>query len=259
MAKTILVTGGTGTLGRAVVTRLVAAGAEVRVASRGAEPTEGQRPYTWHMVDYRTGAGVDDAVAGVDVIVHCVTGMRTEADVTRRLATAALAAGGPHLVYISIVGVDKVPFGYYRGKLAAEQVVRASGLPWTIQRATQFHGFVLAGIRALARLPIMPVPTGIRVQTIDVGEVADRLVEQALGEPAGAAPDLGGPAVQDFADLTRAYFQATGRSRPMLPIRLPGKVVRTVRAGGLTTPEHAEGRISFAEFLTNTPLTGARK
>lgn len=250
MGQTVLVTGGTGTLGRAVVARLLAAGADVRVASRGAQPA-GTRPYAWRTVDYRTGAGLDAAVAGVDAIVHCATSYRAEVALARTVTEAARRAGCPHLVYISIVGVDRVPFFYYRGKLDAERVVRESGLPWTVQRATQFHDLLFSGIRALATSPIVPVPAGLRFQPVDVGTVADRLVEPVLGQPVGAAPDLGGPITQELTDLVRDYLRATRRSRPILPIPLPGRMVREVRAGALTAPDHRVGTVTFAEFLAD--------
>src|SRR5262245_25441031 len=108
MAKRILVTGGTGTLGRLVVRRLIAAGATVRVLSRRAhEPTEGVE---WVTGDLRTGLGIGAAVAGMEVIVHCASSQRGDEESTRHLVNAAVAAGTrPHLVYISIVGINGVP------------------------------------------------------------------------------------------------------------------------------------------------------
>jgi uncharacterized protein YbjT (DUF2867 family) len=78
-----------------------------------------------------------------------------------------------------------------------------SGLPWTILRVTQFYDYCLTGVRKLARLPVVPVPAGFRVQPIDPDEVAARLVELTLGEPAGRVPDMGGPQVTSWDDLLR--------------------------------------------------------
>ena len=103
---------------------------------------------------------------------------------------AASRAGMRHLVYISVVGADRIPvasgidramFGYFASKLAAEQIVADSGLPWTTLRATQFHDLILMTVQQMARLPVIPVPAGFRFQPIDAGEVATRLVELALG------------------------------------------------------------------------------
>lgn len=242
----ILVTGGTGTLGRVVVALLIEAGHEVRIASRRPQPTGEARPYTWMTVDYRSGAGLAEAVAGVDAIVHCAGDLR--GDVERQLVAAACGAGSPHLVHISIVGVDRVPLGFYRSRLAAERVIECSGVPWTILRSTQFHDLIRFLLAVLARLPVMVVPD-FCFQPIDVREVAGRLVELATGVPAGRVPDIAGPEVRHTADLARAYLRVIGRRRLVLPVRLPGKVFRGYRRGGHLTPDRAVGRITFEEYL----------
>ncbi|MEW2521892.1 SDR family oxidoreductase [Actinacidiphila alni] len=247
-----MVTGGTGTLGRALVDRLLAAGRPVRLLSRHPRPAADRRPYAWAVGDLRTGAGLDDALfAGVGTIVHCATtNGRGDVEATRRLTGAAVAAGGdPHLVYISIVGIDRVPLGYYRAKLAAEAVVEESGLPWTVQRTTQFHSLVARLTVAQKRLPAVLTLSGVSFQPIDVGEVADRLVELAAGEPAGHAPDLGGPQIRSAADLTRATLRAAGRRRLVVPLRLPGALMAELRAGGNLTPGRADGRITYDDYL----------
>src|SRR5205085_1634046 len=125
---------------------------------------------------------------------------------------AASRAGVRHLVYVSVVGADRIPvvsgvdralFGYFASKLAAERVVANSGLPWTALRATQFYDLILMVARQLARLPLIPVPAGFRFQPVDAGEVAARLVDLALGPPAGLVPDLAGPRVYELAALLR--------------------------------------------------------
>ena len=102
-------------------------------------------------------------------------------------------------------------FGYFAPELTAERVVADSDLPWTTLRATQFHDLILLTARQLARLPLIPVPAGMRFQPVDAGEVADRLVDLALGAPAGLVPDMAGPRVYDMAELVRAPDRAVGR------------------------------------------------
>ncbi|MCX5210528.1 NAD(P)H-binding protein [Kitasatospora sp. NBC_00240] len=247
MTKPILVTGGTGTLGREVVRLLLARGCEVRVLSRREHSGGG---HAWVVGDLATGAGVDAAVAGVAAVVDCAT-TQGKADVTAtaNLVAAARRAMVPHLVYISIVGVDRVPLGYYRAKLAAERLVRESGLGWTVLRATQFHDLLLSVLRVTAKSPVVPVAAGVRFQPVDVREVAARLVELVGGEPAGYAPELGGPRVIGYEELARAYLRAAGLRRVLLPVRLPGETFRRLRAGGNLTPEHADGRGTFEEAL----------
>ncbi|MGW8555499.1 SDR family oxidoreductase [Streptomyces tubercidicus] len=247
---TILVTGGTGTLGRPLVHRLLDDGHDVRSLSR--HPHTGRerpRPHSY-AVDLRDGTGLPEALAGVDAIVHCAsspTGGDMEA--AGRLVQAAKAARVPHLVYISIVGVDRVPLRYYRTKLAVERLIEDSGIGWTVLRTTQFHDLVLQLIKAGARSPVLPVPSGVRVQPVEVREVAARLAELASGPPAGRVPDLGGPEVLTAPDLVRATLEAGGRRRLVVPVWLPGKSAAALRRGGNLAPERAEGRRSYGEFL----------
>jgi uncharacterized protein YbjT (DUF2867 family) len=258
MTSLILVTGGTGTLGKLVVPRLRAAGAKVRVLSRQAREDHLAGDVEYVRGDLDTGAGIDAAVAGTEVIVHCAGTQKGDGDKARALVQAACQAGTPHLVNISVVGADRVPqdsgldramFGYFGSKLDAEQVVAASGLPWTTLRATQFHELWLTVARALAKLPVIPVATGVRFQPVAADEVAARLAELALGAPAGLAPDIAGPRVYPMADLVRGYLRAAGKRRPLLPLRLPGKAAAAVRAGANLAPERAAGLLTWEDFL----------
>ena len=106
---------------------------------------------------------------------------------TRRLVEAVDRDRLRHLVYVSIVGVDRIPYGYYRAKFAAEQVLLASGLPVTLLRVTQFHDFVDDLLDTARRGPVLPVPMGWRVQPVDVGEVAAHLIELVAGRRPGAS------------------------------------------------------------------------
>ena len=241
MANRVLITGGTGTVGRVVVDRLTAAGKDVRVLSRGRRRQ--QRTDVEHVVgDVRTGDGLDAVVDGVDTIVHCVYP-------TEQLVAAAKRAGSPHLVYVSIVGIDRVPFALYRMMLANERTIAESGLPWTVLRATQFHDLIAVILRMLAKPPVMVLPSGLRFQPVDVRDVGERLAGLALGEPIGRAPDFGGPQARALEDLARSYLAIVGKRRPIVPIRLPGKVFGGLRAGGLLAPEHASGTITFEQYL----------
>jgi putative NAD(P)-binding protein len=143
-----------------------------------------------------SGRGLAAAVADVAVIVHCASNPlrpRVDIDGTRNLVEAAREAGIWHLVDISIVGVDRVPSRYYQAKLQAERLIQASGLPWTILRATQFHQLVLLVAEHLARLPIVPVPAATSFQPIDAAEVADRLASLAAGPRPAGCPTWAAP------------------------------------------------------------------
>src|SRR5260370_31132510 len=133
MIARILVTGGTGTLGRLVVSRLREAGHDVRVLSRRTrEAADGIEYVTG---DLATGEGIDAAVDGAGIIVHCAGSAKGDEDKARSLVQAASRAGAQHLVYISVVGADRIPvisgvdramFGYFAPKLTAERPGAAS-------------------------------------------------------------------------------------------------------------------------------------
>ena len=245
--QTTLVTGATGALGTPTVARLRKAGHDVRPLSRRAGPglTSG---------DLLTGAGIREAVAGADTVVHLATGPRGRGDVdaTHHLLDAATTARVGHVVLISIVGVDDIPLGYYRDKVIIERLVRESGLPHTILRATQFHSFV-ESLLAGQRLSPMVLAPRFPVQPIAVEEVADRLVDLAGSAPAGRVPDIGGPEQHQLPDLARLWAEATGTRRPVVPITLPGKLSATYRAGSALVPGPAYGRQTFADHMSSRP------
>ncbi|WP_304455132.1 SDR family oxidoreductase [Nocardiopsis sp. YSL2] len=244
-AKSILVTGGTGTLGRPVVERLRAAGHRVRTLSRHPDPDDPRA----HAVDLRRGTGLTEALDGAEAVVHCASSPRGgDIQAAAHLIRAARRAGVDHLVYISIVGVDRVPLGYYRTKHTVEQALAAGALGWTVLRTTQFHDLVYGICSRMARLPVLPCPD-IPLQPIDTGEVAARLAQIAQGPPAGRVPDMGGPRVETLPDLARAYLDAQGLARRVRPVRPPGRVMAACRQGALLAPDRTVGSTTFAEFL----------
>jgi uncharacterized protein YbjT (DUF2867 family) len=252
----ILLTGGTGTLGRLVVPRLREAGRDTRVLSRRSHASGDGIEFVTG--DLATGEGIEAAVEGAEIIVHCAGSSKGDEDKALNLVRAASGAGARHLVNISVVGADRIPvvsgvdramFGYFASKLAAERVVADSGLPWTTLRAAQFHDLILTVARQMARLPLIPVPAGFRVQPIDAGEVGARLAELALGTPAGLVPDMAGPKVYGMADLLRGYLRARSKHRMMVPVWIPGKAARAFRAGANLAPERAVGHRTWEDFL----------
>ncbi|MGW2377381.1 SDR family oxidoreductase [Kitasatospora sp. NPDC001683] len=183
-------------------------------------------------------AWLDEALAGVDTVLHLAGGPKGDDEATRRLVAAARRAGVRHLVYVAGIGADKVPLGYFQAKHAAEEAVAGSGPPYTILRAAQFHDLAFAVVEKMAKPPLLPAPGGVRWQPVDVREVGGRLVELAFDEPAGLVPDLAGPTVYGMDELARAYLTARGRSRKLPPVREPGRVGRAYRAGR-TSPRPA--------------------
>jgi uncharacterized protein YbjT (DUF2867 family) len=253
MDRPILVTGATGRLGRAVVQELIERDRLPRVLSRREKDSSDPSRAQWVTGDLVTGVRVADAVADVDAIIHCATDYRhmgNDVQGTRRLIDTALLGGSPHLIYVSIVGVDRIPLKMYRYKVGIEGIVQGGALPWTVQRITQFHDLVLSILRRAARIPVMPLPSGLQFQSIDTRDAARALVDLVESGPAGRATDIGGPLVQTILDLAQQYLAAAGRKRRIAGVPMPGKVLHAYREGWNLTPDNTFGAITFEEFLT---------
>jgi uncharacterized protein YbjT (DUF2867 family) len=266
MVNPILVTGGTGTLGSSLVPRLLAAGRTVRILSRSAHPnTEG---IEYAVGDLETGAGVDAAVAGVEIIVHGAGSAKGDAAKAENLVAALQRAGvAQHLLYMSVVGADTTPvvssidhstLGYFEQKRKAELSIGGSGIPFTTLRATQFHSFFVSIVELGLKLPFVPSFAGFRYQPVDVRDVAERLAELTLGEPAGVVDDVGGPRVYPMEDLLKDYLRAIGRKRLVVPMRIPGGAAKAQRAGANLAPNGATGTRTWEEFLAEVEASRVR-
>lgn len=248
----VLVTGGTGVLGRAVVDELIRREHRVRVLSRRSSPEvpDGVRAITG---DISTGLGLPEALTGVDAVVHAASDPRHHKQVdvpgTQRLAEEADKAGEPHLIYISIVGCDRIPYGYYRVKTLCELAVTESGLPWTVLRTTQFHDLMFAVAYALTRSPVVPVPRGLSDQPISVLDVAPTIAELVESGPVGRATDMGGPEVLSAERIFRMVAEACGRKRVFVGLPAFGRTLRGFREGHHLTPEHTIGTRTFADYV----------
>jgi uncharacterized protein YbjT (DUF2867 family) len=188
----------------------------------------------------------------MDVVIHLAAKGTYTVDVegTRRLVEAARAAQVSHLVFMSIVGIDRVPWAGGKAKLASEDRISHSGIPWSILRATQFHYGMDFLLNILTRLPLVAlVPTDLQLQPVAEEEVAGRLVEIVQAGPSGRLPDMGGPQVYTSGELAQIWLRQRGIRRAILPLPLLGKTARALRQGGNTCPQQATGTISWEAWL----------
>ncbi len=238
---TILVTGGTGTLGRPTVELLRASGHEVRVLSR----TPGDARVVG---DVTTGEGLADALRGVDTVLHLATSAGSkDPEQTRNVVATAKDAGVTHLVYISIVGVDVVPYSYYRAKVQSERIIEESGIPFTILRASQFHQFIRMFIDLQKRMPMI-LSINAPDQPIAVEEVAARLVELVDAGPSGHVPDIAGPEQLQLSQAIATWQRFAGTHKPVWTMPLFGKTIRAFREGRHMTGLPGYGTETFATY-----------
>jgi uncharacterized protein YbjT (DUF2867 family) len=208
-------------------------------------------------VDLTTGEGLDAAVEGVDAVVDTSNVSTLSADAairffqtaTGNLVAAAARAGVPHLVLLSIVGIDRMPHDYYAGKLAQERVVEASQVPRTILRATQFHEFA-GQLFDRAKLGPLHLAPRARVQPIAARDVGAHLATLATGAPQGRAADLAGPREEAMDQMVKAYARRTGHRGWVPSVSLPGAQMKAMRAGlALPGSDAVLTTQTFAEWL----------
>lgn len=238
---TILVTGGTGTLGRPTVELLRAAGHDVRILSR--TPGEGRV-----LGDVTTGEGLREAMRGIDTVLHLATSAgKKDPGQTRNVVEAARDAGVKHLVYISIVGVDVVPYSYYRAKLESERIVEESGIPFTILRASQFHDFLRMFVDLQKKMPMI-IAIDAPDQPIAVEEVAARLVELVEAGPSGRVADIAGPEQLQLKDAIATWQRHSGTRKPVWTMPLFGRTIRAFRDGHHMTGLPGYGTETFETY-----------
>jgi uncharacterized protein YbjT (DUF2867 family) len=243
----IAVTGGTGMLGRQVAAELRSRGHEVRVLSRSAPE---------YRVDLTTGEGLGRALNGCEVVVDASNNpsakgaSQTLVEGSRRLLAAEDAARVRHHVCVSVIGCDQVPIGYFRVKAGQEQVVEQGPVGWSIVRATQFHEYVVTMLDAVRRWPVLPVPR-VPVQTVASTEVARVVADVAEGAPRQGRVLVAGPEISGTRELAAAWLSSTGRHALLLPLPLPGKLGRALRAGALTVQRpDVRGATPFTAWLS---------
>lgn len=208
----IVVIGGSGLIGSKLVNILRARGHEVLPAS----PASG--------VNTITGEGLARALAGADVVVDVANSPSFEDQAVmeffqtsgRNLLAAAAAAGVRHHVALSVVGADRLPdSGYLRAKIAQEELIRKSGLPYTIVRATQFLEFLGGIATAGFDGQVIRLSSGL-MQPIASDDVAAAVADFTLGGPINGIAEIAGPERESMAGLVQRYLKSTNDARPVV-------------------------------------------
>ncbi|HUF26978.1 MAG TPA: NAD(P)H-binding protein [Gemmatimonadaceae bacterium] len=260
---TILLTGASGVLGQRLLAHPDARAHRLRAMSRRSRPeTASHDGVEWVSVDLATGEGLEGAVAGADVIVHAASdprgdSRRVDVEGTERLLATARRTRARHFIYLSIVGVDRIPLRYYEYKAAAERVVSTSGVPWTILRGTQFHDFMDFMCGQMARFPVAVVPRGWLYQPIHVDEFAAEVWRSVAAGPRERAPDFAGPEVMSSQTLMREWLVARRARKPVLAIPIPGRVARALRRGEGTAPGRMSGSVTWRAWLAGSAAAAA--
>lgn len=253
----IVVIGGSGLIGSKVVAILVASGHEVVAASPGTG------------VNTVTGEGLDAAMKRADVVIDVANSPSFEDEPAMaffkasgaNLLAADSTAGVRHHIALSVVGTERLQqSGYFRAKLAQEELIKQSGIPYTIVRATQFFEFV-DGIAQSATIGQKIHLSPAHIQPVASDDVAALLARVATAAPRNGMLELAGPERLGLDDLVRRYLEATGDSRQVQTDPHALYFGTELNDRSLTPGENPHiGAIAFADWLSRSPakLKGAK-
>ena len=208
----IVVIGGSGLIGSKLVNKLRQLGHEVVAAS----PSSG--------VNSITGEGLSEALAGAQAVVDVTNSPSWEDKAileffetsTRNLLAAEVAAGVSHHVALSVVGTDRLlQSGFFRAKMAQEDLIKASKVPYTIVRATQFFEFVNGIAQSATDGQTVRLSPAL-VQPIVSDDVADALAEVTLGAPVNGTIEIAGPERLRLDELVRRFLSAKQDARQVV-------------------------------------------
>ncbi len=268
----IVVTGGTGHLGRSIVAQLIAGGHQVRVLAR--QPGE-DAAIEWVRGDLGTGEVVVEAVTGMGTVVHAATNspaarrgsfrptdfVRSPTDVdvdgTRALLAAAADASVEHFIHVSIVGLEHMArLPYSRVKLRAEELVRGSAVPWSIVRATGFYWLLERMLAKMARRPVMLLPRDVGMQPVDSDDFASFVVDCVTDGGRGERQDFAGPEVLTMREFAEKYLAARKLHRRIWNAPIPARLKQALEAGN-TSPHARRGTTTWDEWLRRSTVPPA--
>ncbi|MDO6605625.1 Uncharacterized conserved protein YbjT, contains NAD(P)-binding and DUF2867 domains [Arenibacter palladensis] len=261
--KRVLVTGGSGSLGKVIIRELVRLGYHPSILSKKTNyisPT-GSTILMGDLTDKRSLPDIN-----TDVIIHCASNAMDSENVdvkgTEHLIGAINKDSSPHLIYISIVGVDKSTFSYYTHKRKAEVIIENSKVPYTILRLTQFHDFVVQ--RMIYNLqdeesPEFKIPEGLKFQSIDITDASKYIAELVEKEPLNTTVTLGGPEVMSLKEMAQIYFNQINRDKKVIEVSestLDSEFYAIFRSGSNLCPENRYGSIRWSDFLSKRIIEG---
>ncbi|MDQ0512485.1 SDR family oxidoreductase [Ancylobacter amanitiformis] len=248
----IVVVGGTGLIGSKTIALLRAAGHDALAAA----PSTG--------VNTLTGEGLDTVLVGAEVVIDLVNSPSFEASAVlaffeaheANLLAGERRAGVKHHVALSVVGTDRMPGnGYFLAKVAQEEAIAASGIAYTIVRATQFLEFLGAIADGSERDGVIPIATGL-FQPIAADDVAILVAEVALAPPRNGIVEIAGPERAPFDQIIRDYLGLIGDRRPVVTDHDAGYFGGRVEEYSLVpTGEARLGKIGLAEWVRRHPAT----
>ncbi|WP_160724937.1 SDR family oxidoreductase [Bacillus sp. USDA818B3_A] len=248
----ILVTGSTGQLGSALLKQLKGSDYKVKITSR--RKPEGIGDFEWVYSDLLYGEGLEEAIKDVDIIIHAATSPIKHSKMVEVSGFKEFLSKMEHIkhfIYPSIVGIEEIPFKYYKEKFEAEDLLKNSSVPHTIVRATQFHHFVENIFLSKSLFKRYIVPGNFKFQSVDVSEYANHLTGLVEKGPQGRAEDFGGPDIMTLREMAEMKININNETNKVLSFSLPGRLSKSFSDGKNTNPSRKMGKITFEKYLSN--------
>ncbi len=253
----ITITGGTGTLGSEIVKQFLEQKQEVSILTTK-EKKDIQGNVNIIKGDLTEKNSLEPAFRDAEIVVHCASNpinpQAVDIEGTRNLLAAVNPDRLKHIIYVSIVGVNRSDYPYYVAKYEAEKLILASGFPSTILRATQFHNLVLRRLIEPADQtgdPVIRVPADMRFQSIDIKDISNKIVDLVLNDPTNAILTAGGPEISTLEEMTEVYLDFLGENKQIVPDP-DDTSFPSFKSGINLCPEHAYGKITWKAFLMNS-------
>lgn len=249
-SSNILITGGTGLLGKAVCALLLKRGIEYIVAARK-KPVEKNIVY----IDLASMEEMDTSLLNRSIILHLASDKKHPANdvygTKRLLQEIAKRNYNPHFIYISIVGTDQLSMTYFKQKFQVEEEIKRSGVSYSILRATQFHNYVDQILQQLLKFRLAILPKKVLVQPIDVTVVAERLVNMCFEQPSNQIENIGGREVLPLKEMVNFWLSIKNKRKTVVNLPLWGRAGRSLKAGCLTCEKKTNGGRNWRQWVTD--------
>ncbi|MEO8514035.1 MAG: SDR family oxidoreductase [Ignavibacteria bacterium] len=250
--KNILITGASGTLGKQLCKVLTSHNIPYIAISRNEVDIE--PPAKWMYIDLNSGEGLEKLPRQIDTVIHLASNASnknsaSDPELTNEMLKFSRAKKVSHFIYMSIVGIDKIPYPYYEQKLHSENLVISGNLPYTIFRATQFHQLIDFFLSNSLKFPIALLQKKFKFQPIDPKSVAKKLYEISQGDPVTGIVNLGGPEILTYGEMYTDWLKAKDRKAFVINLPAIGNRSKAFVNGYNTCSEKDSQGATWKEYL----------
>ncbi|WP_335966698.1 NAD(P)H-binding protein [Galbibacter sp. PAP.153] len=250
----ILLTGGTGQLGRMLLKQIDYEDFHIDILTRN-KIIDTIKNVGHLNADLTKVETLSPLRLGYDIIIHCASDPKNSESIdiqgTQNLLKSIKGDRTKNFIYISIVGVDKSTFPYYRNKLKTEKLIVNSGIPYTILRITQFHDFIYDRILSTTRSEdeLTTAPDGLKFQSIDLIDVCGEILGLLKIKATNSTIQIGGPEILKISDITKNYQEVIRPEKKISLIPPHNDFQKLFTTGINLCPNHKTGKITWRDFL----------